>query len=269
MAPLFIIWGFYFLFKWRKNDFNFKLLPAFAGVLLGAGAVVAWQSALSIVLLLLLFFTLTKKETFRSFSQTLLFVLCFLFSIAFFFSFQHLNLLLPAALYDSFPTSWQFTPGETDDLSAFYLLEKHNPEIPIIPPAWAVLLVSGILLSLHKAIKDLGKFKKTKQAFSGSLSPELFSFLLLWPTLLFGIFLVQPAQEFIPKYLQMIATAPAALILILLPLEYLVNLQKRINSSESKPLKPKRLQFLNFTITGLILLALLSGLLDFLAIIKI
>jgi hypothetical protein len=269
LGSLFIIWGFYFLLKWQKGDF--KLFPIFAGVLLGTGAVIAWQSALSIALLLLIFFNLTKKDGFKSFSslQVFLFILCFFLSISFFYSFQYLNLISSPTLNNYSAVSWRFTAENIGRLSSFYLLEEQNPQIPIIPPAWMVLLTVGILLSCYKTIKLFCKLKKISRTFSNFFTPEIFSHLLIWPTLFFGIFLAQLNQEFIPKHLQIIVTMPAIIILIIMPLEYLTALQKKIKTSKSKSLKPKRLQFLNLTIAGLLLLAILSGLLDFLAIIKL
>jgi len=223
MAPFFLVWSFFFLFKLlNKNKNNFQFLSALAGVFYGLGfhSYIAYRTTPLLILIILYFYWFKNKE--KEIRKKILFS-------AFYFLLFTFIAALPLGIY--FLNNPADFFGRTSQISVF---AAENPlkelGLNIIktigmflwagdynwrhnlsgePMLWwpiGLLFLTGVIISAKKIINKA--YKKSFKETTGS--PEIFLF--AW--IILGLFPAIFSGEGMPHALRAIIVLPPVMILI-------------------------------------------------------
>ena len=134
--------------------------------------------------------------------------------------------------------------------------QRHNyASLPILSPVWALFFLFGFLLTGKEIISDSKKLFRKKPTGKFFLL-SLFCQFVFWTMLIPGALSI----EGIPHSLRIIGTMPAVFLFVALPFEYLFRFWKKLAHSQNLHLKRWREKTLHISLTGLVVIFILTGL---------
>lgn len=284
MVPMLLTWLSFFFFKGlsEKNSCKKYLYFALSGMATGLGfhTYIAFRVAPLIVIILTFFLFLTKKQFLQRYWKSALVYIFAAFIvmlpiIAYFLSHQD-DLTKRAGdvsvMNEEYvKAKFNLTPAQalaksfTTHIGAFFVhgdpnqRHNHNGQ-PIIPLAWSVLLVLGFVISLKEIFQSAyNYFKRRKEkdakVATRLLYPSVLAQSIFWAMLIPGVLSI----EGIPHALRIIGVIPGAFLLAALPFEYVYQLYRRLQTSETLALKPWRWNILRVSMAGIIAIVAVAG----------
>lgn len=271
MVPFLLVWLFYFFFKGIRKQNNWLLV--LAGILLGTGfhTYISFRVAPLILVLLMPFFLFFKAKFFKKYwLGALIFITTALLAAGplLFYFYQHTDDLIgrsnAVSVFNapnlSFPQA--LTKSTLAHINAFYFYgdpnQRHNHAgSPLIPPAWTILFTIGFAFSIKDIIIHLLHYRK-KKVLDPLFRISLLAQGIFWVMLIPGILSI----EGIPHSLRIIGTIPAVMLFIIIPFEYILRLRENLQKSTNFKLKPWRWKMLNISLSGLITIVVLAGLME-------
>ncbi|MEA2007411.1 MAG: phospholipid carrier-dependent glycosyltransferase [Patescibacteria group bacterium] len=283
MAPMLLVWIFYFFFKGfhsirineRKNIKGHLLARglvyfAIAGLLTGIGfhTYISFRVVPLIFAILIFFFILEDRNFLKIYWKgALLFVIgAFVTAMPLFlyfyqnpadFSGRSNAVSVFNAPNQTFVSA--FSESLLKHLASFFLAgdpnQRHNHSAQaLIPMVWSILFGLGFILTIKEIFFTIvGRFKKTRalRLFCAAVLAQA----IFWVMLIPGILSI----EGIPHALRIIGTIPAVFLIILFSFEYLLKLYNKVKYSPRRKLKPWRWNILRLSLAGLIITVVLSG----------
>ncbi|MFA5994246.1 MAG: glycosyltransferase family 39 protein [Parcubacteria group bacterium] len=238
LLPFILVFSFYFLFRGLRTKRWWDF--AIGGFIFGVGmhTYIAWRVAPAILLLMLIFFALSRKNFFKEYWKSILIFLLFSLLAAFpmFLTFyQHpeyfearsdsISILSPTVnkgnLFGTFLRSFSLSLIKYNFVGDMNW--RHNfPPYPLLDPLTNLAFLFGIIFSLKTFFHTLYLriYRKIP-----TIHLEKYAFLLVW-------FLILLSPEFMtgegnPHALRSIGTLPAVIILVSLPFNYLIEKSKK------------------------------------------
>ncbi|HCU70612.1 MAG TPA: hypothetical protein DIC35_02520, partial [Candidatus Moranbacteria bacterium] len=237
MLPCILVFSFYFLFRGlrTKKWIDFSIGGFIFG--LGMHSYIAWRIAPLLLILMVFFFILSRKNFLMIYWKHIITFILFSAIAAspmFWTFYQHPEYLEARDSVSIFsPQINQGEPVKTFLKSLFLSLQKYNfigdmnwrhnfPPYPLLDQLTGLLFILGLIISFRRFIKKICIYAKQK---TNDLDLERYSFLILW-------FFLMLAPEFMtgegnPHALRSIGTLPVVIIFSAIGFEYLFEKARR------------------------------------------